>query len=196
MFIPVRAGALSVILLSCFLSMPVNTSYAGDERMDKGQTLESQFYKVKVFETPVPVRDLFFARAGDVPPLQMEELRGKWVLLNLWATWCPPCIDELPELDRLQSALGPEMTVLAVSVDRKLDTAQIKNFMDRRQLQHLTPFLDSARILERKLDTGLLPVTYLIDPNGYMRAAYFGPAKWGSKEGQDFVRNLKAKFRS
>jgi thiol-disulfide isomerase/thioredoxin len=141
-----------------------------------------------LLESPVPAPQTgFFDRSG--APVTLAAFRGQVVLLNFWATWCAPCIREMPALDRLQADLGDQgLTVLAVSQDR--DGAKVVGpFLDRLKLDNLAIYLDPAGKLGR--DTGLrgLPTTLLIDRRGQLVGGLQGPAEWDSPEAALLIRH-------
>ncbi|MCP1199975.1 TlpA disulfide reductase family protein [Notoacmeibacter sp. MSK16QG-6] len=111
---------------------------------------------------------------------------GRAVLLNLWATWCVPCREEMPALDRLQSARGGEdFEVVAVNIDKgSLDKP--RDFLDEIGVSSLALYHDSSNeIFEEMRKRGLalgLPATVLVDEDGCLRAQINGPAEWSSEE--------------
>jgi thiol-disulfide isomerase/thioredoxin len=127
--------------------------------------------------------------------LTLADFKGRPILLNLWATWCVPCREEMPALDRLQAAKGgPGFQVVAVNVD----TARLEKraaFLDRAGVKSLTRYADpSGDAFEtlRKDGKALgLPVTLVIDKDGCEIAAVEGGAKWDSAEAQALITTLK-----
>src|SRR3984957_11496128 len=127
--------------------------------------------------------------------LTLADFKGRAMLLNLWATWCVPCREEMPALDRLQAANGGSgFQVVAVNVD----TARLEKraaFLDRAGVKSLTRYADpSGDAFEtlRKDGKALgLPVTLVIDKDGCEIAAVEGGAKWDSAEAQGLVEALK-----
>lgn len=140
-------------------------------------------------DPPRALPELRFADAegGDVT---LADFRGRLVLLNLWATWCPPCIRELPSLDRLQARFGgPDFTVLALSQDRAgLD--DVGPFWERAGLTHLDIYLDRAMAAGRALEARGLPTTLLIDRDGRELARLEGPAEWDAPEAMAYFAAL------
>jgi thiol-disulfide isomerase/thioredoxin len=126
---------------------------------------------------------------GEVVPL--ADFRGGLVLLNLWATWCAPCIREMPSLDRLQAQLGHDVTVLAVSEDRDGSEAVAK-FLAKVPMAALTPYLDRQNILAQALEVQGLPATFIIDREGRIRARLDEAAEWDSPEMVALLRELAA----
>ncbi len=151
----------------------------------------SSFYKIDVFDPPPSATDLFFSRARDQAPHQIRDHHGRWVVLNLWATWCAPCIAELPTLNRLARDTDDDIDILAVSIDRKFDADRIAYYLKRWRVEAIEPLHDTARMLDRRLDTTRLPVTYLIDPAGTLRAAFYGRAKWDSASARAFLTAVR-----
>jgi len=135
--------------------------------------------------------DLAF-EGPDGKPMKLSDLRGKVVLLNLWATWCAPCRKEMPALDRLQAALGgKDFEVVALSVDtRNLDRR--KPFLDSVGVKSLAfyadPKADSLQILKGAAKVVGLPTTLLVDRRGCDLGVMAGPAEWDSPDAQALVK--------
>lgn len=119
----------------------------------------------------------------------LEDWRGKVVLLNLWATWCAPCIREMPHLDRLKAALGSEkVDVLAISVDRG-GPDKPRAFRERTKVKHLEFYQDPTAKLGFALKVIGMPATLLLDAQGREIGRLVGPAEWDSAEA---IRLIKA----
>ena len=106
----------------------------------------------------------------------LADYAGKPVVLNFWATWCVPCVAELPELDRLAAAGA--FTVLAVSADRG-GAAAVRPFAAAHHIDHLTLLLDPGNAAVQALGVGGFPTTLLIGADGLLRGTLEGPAAWG-----------------
>jgi thiol-disulfide isomerase/thioredoxin len=112
----------------------------------------------------------------------LSEWRGKVVLLNIWATWCPPCIREMPALDKLQAQKGGEhFAVVAVSTDRS-GLGKPKAFYDRVSIKNLPLFNEASGDLSVALDADRLPLTIILDSEGREVARYYGAEEWDSEE--------------
>jgi cytochrome c biogenesis protein CcmG, thiol:disulfide interchange protein DsbE len=107
--------------------------------------------------------------------IQLSSLRGRWVFLNFWATWCVPCREEMPALQQLYSgklnATSDQVTVLAV--DRGESAGDVKKFLDEIKVQ-LPIAMDTQSKVSAQYDVVQLPLTYLIDPTGVVRYKHIG----------------------
>jgi thiol-disulfide isomerase/thioredoxin len=121
--------------------------------------------------------DLRFIDATGAPR-SFSEFRGRVVLLNLWATWCTPCREEMPALDRLQTTLGgPDFEVLALSLDRG-GVPVVKSFYDELKLTALQIYVDQDGYALNKLGGLGIPLTLLIDRQGRELWRAVGPRAW------------------
>jgi thiol-disulfide isomerase/thioredoxin len=142
-------------------------------------------------ETPEPGVALHF-EDGQAQPRDLADFQGKIVLLNIWATWCQPCIKEIPALDRLAAALnGADVSVIAVSVDRKGIDAVRKAFADL-DVQKLAPYIDRSGQALRTVRTVGMPTSLLIDREGRELGRVVGPAAWDDDATIAFFRQVGA----
>lgn len=144
---------------------------------------------------PKPVPEIQF-QDGEGKSRTLADFHGKVVLLNLWATWCGPCREEMPTLDRLQAKLGgPDFEVLALSIDREGIPA-ITKFFGEVGIKHLAMYLDSSARAAPVLGAVGLPASLLIDRDGREIGRLVGPAEWDSAEMVEFIRSYLAKSSS
>jgi thiol-disulfide isomerase/thioredoxin len=119
-----------------------------------------------------------------------SDFAGQGLVVNLWATWCPPCVAEMPALDRAQAALAEEgVRVLALSSDRE-GRARVEPFFRDRGIRHLGLWLDPRGAAQRALGARGLPTTVVIDRKGHERARLEGPAEWDKPEMLAAIRRL------
>jgi cytochrome c biogenesis protein CcmG/thiol:disulfide interchange protein DsbE len=117
----------------------------------------------------------------------LRSLRGRPVLLNFWATWCPPCIEEMPSMEDLARAIGDDAVVLAVSVDEDWDA--LRRFFPRGT--PLSLLLDLSKEIPKKYGTEKYPETYLIDAKGQVRHYFVNTRKWSSPEAAQCLESLR-----
>ena len=132
--------------------------------------------QVKASADLVPVT--FYDAAGTA--VMLESFKGQVLLVNLWATWCPPCIAELPALDLLQAKLRDAgLKVLPISMDRK-PVAEVAAFLAARNVEQMELYIDTDREIARKWAYEALPVSYLIDREGNVIEVFMGPREWAT----------------
>jgi thiol-disulfide isomerase/thioredoxin len=135
----------------------------------------------------VPVAEVSFDD-GTGRLRSLSEYRGRGVILNFWATWCAPCIREMPSLDRLQAAVsGDGIEVLTLSEDRG-GAPVVDAFVRKIQVRNLPAFIDIRGRALRKLAVVGLPTTIFIDAGGFEVGRVVGAAEWDSSDSVDFVR--------
>ena len=118
----------------------------------------------------------------------LSQFKGQVVVLNFWATWCPPCIEEMPSLVRMQQRMQPKgVTVLAVSVD--VDESNYRRFLKDHGVNLLT-VRDPDQKSNGLYGTFKFPETYIIDRKGVMRRKFIGAVDWTEPEIIDFLSKL------
>lgn len=134
--------------------------------------------KLKLVDGSPPAPDAGFAdAAGNM--VKLSDFRGRYVLVNLWATWCGPCITELPSLQRLNAALPQDrVTVVPVDVLERLDAEKLGAFLGMHDASGLPVYIDRDYSVQRGFVANELPLTVLIDAEGRVVAKAAGPQKW------------------
>jgi thiol-disulfide isomerase/thioredoxin len=111
-------------------------------------------------------------------PADMAPYRGKALLVNLWATWCAPCVRELPSLGKLQAALGgADFAVLTIALDEP-DAAKVAPFLAQHGAGNLPALIDANRSIDKVMPVSALPTSLLVDKDGKLRAVLTGDAEW------------------
>ena len=155
--------------------------YAFRERSTDAGAMRATLDKgaLRAHASPVPIAALSFEDAAGTRRT-LADFRGRHVLLNVWATWCVPCRQEMPSLERLQLKLGgSQFTVLALSVDSG-GVEAVRSFYAELQLKALDIFVDPSLRVNSALRIVGLPTTVLIDSEGREIARHVGPAEWDS----------------
>ncbi|MFV0368573.1 MAG: TlpA family protein disulfide reductase [Hyphomicrobiaceae bacterium] len=160
------------------------SSSTSSARLNKGKVAAF------VYETepePVPAFP-FFDETQQTTTI--EAFKGKVVLLNLWATWCGPCREEMPALDKLQQELGSDkFEVVAVSVDKNgIDKA--KEFMTSIGVKSLKFYADPTARAATKVKAIGMPATLLVDAEGKEIGRLMGPAEWDSPDAKRLIESV------
>jgi thiol-disulfide isomerase/thioredoxin len=120
--------------------------------------------------------------------LTLADFKGKVVLVNFWATWCSPCIRELPSIDRLQASLGgDQFTVVAISIDRG-GKPVAERMVKRLKLKHLALYLDPKIESAKKMGVVSMPTTFIFDRKGREIGKLVGAAEWDEAEAVALVK--------
>jgi len=138
----------------------------------------------------IPPEIAFTGPAGQ--PMTLADLKGKVALVNLWATWCVPCREEMPALDKLQAELGGErFEVVAINVDTR-NPEKPKTWLQENGIRNLAYYADGSgkllQVLQRSGHVVGLPTTFLVDRTGCEVAILKGPAAWASPDALALVR--------
>ena len=149
---------------------------------------------------PLPAPpSLFVDLTGNT--VRLSDFTGKMVLVNLWATWCEPCLREMPSLGRMQSRLGDKITVVAVSEDRGGSKA-VEPFIGKLGLKSIKTYLDPKSTAERAFKVQGLPTSFLIDRQGRILGRVEGAAEWDAPKLLETLKSflndqeiIKASFR-
>jgi thiol-disulfide isomerase/thioredoxin len=150
--------------------------------------LTGEMRKFTPTDPPRPAPDIGF---GDLmgKDHSLADWRGQVVLVNLWATWCQPCVEEMPALGRLQATLGGrDFTVLALSSDRGGGRV-VEPFLEKMKLEGLPVFLDPKSAVVRAFGARGLPTSILIDREGREVGRLEGAAAWDSAAAAALIRH-------
>ena len=111
--------------------------------------------------------------------VSLSDFAGRLVLINFWATWCEPCLREMPSLERMQSRLGDQITVVAISEDRG-GSKTVEPFINKLGLKSFKTYLDPKSDAGRAFKVAGLPTSFLIDREGRVLGRIEGAAEWDS----------------
>jgi thiol-disulfide isomerase/thioredoxin len=184
-------GAVIVLVVLCLAGLLAAFYWPGAPlRRDNGSIMSSQpdtgapqeaaLGQFTPLDRPLPAPELGFAtRDGRV--VRLADFRGRFVLVNLWATWCAPCVREMPSLDRLQARLGERLAVLAISEDRGGGKV-VEPFLGKLGLERLAVYLDPKTAAQQAFGARGLPTSFLIDRDGRILGRLEGAAAWDSPD--------------
>lgn len=175
-----------IISLALIAAIGLGILYArGLLSVHQGLEPPASLAALKLEKTPAPAPDVAFTD-GAGRRFKLADFKGRYVLVNLWATWCAPCVAELPALSRL-AAFAPGVRVLAINTDRQgIDAAAFLK-SHRAALQ---VYRDSDVVMLKSFKAYGLPMTALIDPKGNIVARAEGPADWDSPEAVAYFKRI------
>ena len=189
---PPKPGSCSAwpALALCVALAALGSGLAGAQGSD-----EPRPFAVEAIDPPQAAPELaFLDQKGHATNL--ADFRGRVVVLNLWATWCPPCISEMPSLDRLASRLAEEpFSIVAVSLDRE-GKRVVDAFYHRAGLATLPQYFDPRGRVAKDLATTGLPATVVIDHEGREIGRLNGSIDWSSAEALSYLQPLIARARA
>ncbi len=176
------------LVLYLALGLSANTATATD--MAQLEALRAGDMKKLVFhEAAVPVSEIAFEAAGGGEGT-LADYRGKYMLLNFWATWCAPCRHEMPMLSELQAELGGEtFEVVTLATGRNARPA-MKKFFEEIGVDNLPLHRDPKSHVGRAMGVFGLPITVIVDPDGNEIARLRGDADWSSDSAKAILQAL------
>ncbi len=171
-----------VAVLAMFPVLVLQTALA-----DKGPPRTGWMEQFTVIDNPLPApRVPLLNGAGS--QVFLSDFKGKVVLVNFWATWCAPCVREMPGIDKLQAKLGgKDFTVVAVNEDRG-GVASAKPFLKKLGTTNLALYVDSKMAMMRAFKVRGLPTSFLLDREGRIVGKLEGIAEWDTPEVEGLIR--------
>ncbi|USN51944.1 MAG: TlpA family protein disulfide reductase [Myxococcales bacterium] len=116
-----------------------------------------------------------------------DNFKGKWVLLNLWATWCPPCQAEMPSLEILEKNFGDKLTIIALSADDSIEP--VLSYIQTHK-PSFKVYFDQKKQMTKLLGIDKYPETFLISPEGRFVSQMSGPRDWSSKAAFSYFEHI------
>ena len=121
--------------------------------------------------------------------ISFSDFKGKILLVNFWATWCAPCIKEMPSLDRLKSKVDVDFDVIAISVDRD-GVEKVTDFFDENKISNLEKFFDIKNSLAKEMNLYGVPTSFFINKEGDLIGYYHGDMEWDNDTVINFINYL------
>jgi len=158
-------------------------------RKPRAEELQSLSAALQPVNPPMTAPDIVFVDAGGKPH-HLTEFRGHGMVINLWATWCAPCVAEMPSLAALSKTLAPaDIAVLPLSSDHG-GAAAVEAFFKAHGITGLPVLLDPQGAAERAFKVEGIPTSVIIDKNGLVSARLSGSADWATAAAAAKVRSL------
>lgn len=178
---------LRLIVLYTALCLGANAAAAAD----LGALAQGEMKKLVIYDEPLATPELPFVDETGASH-SLVDFRGKVVLLNLWATWCAPCREEMPGLDKLQAELGGDRFQVVTLATGRNPQPKIAQFFEEAGVTHLPRFQDEKQSLARAMGVMGLPVSLLIDAHGHEVARLIGGAVWDGADARAVIEALLA----
>ena len=121
--------------------------------------------------------------------ISFSDFKGKILLVNFWATWCAPCIKEMPSLDRLETKINGDFDVIAISVDRD-GVEKVTDFFDENKISNLEKFFDIKNSLAKEMNLYGVPTTFFVNKEGDLIGYYQGDMEWDNDTVINFINYL------
>lgn len=172
-------------IVMAFVFLVVPRGATGDEA-----PFLARFRHVLVPEAGTSLPDLTF-KDPQGRPIALSAFRGRPLVLNIWAAWCPPCLEELPSFQTLHDRLaGDSVAVLAVSADTAYTPESVRRLGARYGFGNVAFYHDFQSQFQEALALYALPVTFIVDPEGRIVYRLEGEADWASDEAGDFLKTV------
>jgi len=163
----------------------------GYSRLAHGEMAAFEFHG-----TPAPATEASFLDAND-EEVSIADFEGKVLLVNLWATWCAPCVHEMPQLDALEAELGgPEFQVIAISADRRPREEVEEVLRERIGATHIANYMDNNLGFSLGSTVEGWPTTILYDREGRELGRIASPAEWDSEDAHRLIEGVIEATRS
>ena len=173
---------LTLFVLYTPFSFCANTVLSEDNKFSVLEEFKTgEMKKLILHESPKAVsEEVFYSPNND--PIILQSLSGSLTLVNFWATWCAPCLDEMPSLSNLQKIKGgKDFNVVTIATMRN-SPKSVENFFNKMSIDNLTKYQDPKGKLARSLKIAGLPLTILLNKNNKEVARFIGDADWSSPD--------------
>lgn len=161
-----------------------------ENKVDVPQAFSQQFDRVLTRNRYIPMGQATFMSPED-RRLNWRVFDGKYLLVNFWATWCAPCVLELPSLGKLKKRFdGKGLEVIAISIDTQRSHEDIKAFLKNRGIGEFAAHLDDAGEVQKNVFMRGIPTSYLLDPKGRVMYVFEGDAIWSASSSVHFFEEI------
>ncbi|MBI5013624.1 MAG: TlpA family protein disulfide reductase [Methylocystis sp.] len=182
---------LAGIALAFFMSSQ-EPQYASPSTQVGGRPVPSQGEGLAATLPPALPSPAAF-EGPDGKDVVLDDFQGQWVIVNFWATWCQPCIAEMPALGRMLETMGKDAPkFVAISIDA-MGRAAAEPFAKSKGWTHVTAYADPKSDLYRSFASPGIPLTLIFDPEGREVARRLGPAKWDGEFVTGQIKRLMAR---
>ena len=188
---------LTLIVLYTAFSFCANTVLSEDNKFSVLEEFKvGEMKKLILHESPKAVSEEVFYRSNN-DPIFLQSFSGSLTLVNFWATWCAPCLDEMPSLSNLQKLKGDKNFKVVTIATMRNSPKSIENFFDKMSIVNLTKYQDPKGKLARSLKIAGLPLTILLNKDNEEVARFIGDADWSSPQALKLIEKaIEVDFKS
>ena len=176
---------ISIFLILTTIS---SSSYSKEEKGIINSFLKEELEDFELSKEKQNISDLKF-KDDEGKEISFSDFQDKVLLVNFWATWCAPCIKEMPSLDRLKSKVDGDFDVIAISVDRD-GVEKVTDFFNENKISNLEKFFDIKNSLAKEMDLYGVPTSFFVNKQGDLIGYYQGDMEWDNDTVIKFINYL------
>jgi len=176
---------ISIFLILTTIS---SSSYSKEEKGIINSFLKEELEDFELSKEKQNISDLKF-KDNEGKEISFSDFQDKVLLVNFWATWCAPCIKEMPSLDRLKSKVDGDFDVIAISVDRD-GVEEVTDFFNENKISNLEKFFDIKNSLAKEMNLYGVPTSFFINKEGDLIGYYHGDMEWDNDTVINFINYL------
>jgi len=176
---------ISIFLILTTIS---SSSYSKEEKGIINSFLKEELEDFELSKEKQNISDLIF-KDNQEKEIPFSDFKGKVLLVNFWATWCVPCIKEMPSLDRLKSKVDGNFDIIAISLDRD-GKKKVTDFFNENKITNLEKFFDVKNSLAKEMNLIGLPTSFFINKKGDLIGYYQGDMEWDNNNVIEFINYL------
>ena len=188
---------LTLVVLYTAFSFCANTALSEDNKFSVLEEFKvGEMKKLILHQSPKAISEEVFYRSNN-DPIFLQSFSGSLTLVNFWATWCAPCLDEMPSLSNLQKLKGDKNFKVVTIATMRNSPKSIENFFDKMSIVNLTKYQDPKGKLARSLKIAGLPLTILLNKDNKEVARFIGDADWSSPQALKLIEKaIEVDFKS
>jgi thiol-disulfide isomerase/thioredoxin len=180
---------LTLVVLYTAFTLCANIVLSEDNKFSILEEFKvGEMKKLILHESPREVsEEIFYTFNSD--PLILKSFSGSLTLINFWATWCAPCLEEMPSLSNLQTIKGGKNFKVVTIATMRNSPKSVENFFKKTSIENLTKYQDPKGKLARSLKIAGLPLTILLSKDNKEVARFIGDADWSSPQALNMIQN-------
>ena len=176
---------ISIFLILTTIS---SSSYSKEEKDIINSFLKEELEDFELNKEKQNISDLKF-KDDEGKEISFSDFQDKILLVNFWATWCAPCIKEMPSLDRLKKKINKNFDVIAISVDRD-GVKKVKDFFNENKITNLEEYFETKNSLAKEMNLIGLPTSFFINKKGDLIGYFQGDMEWDNDTVIEFINYL------